>query len=354
MIGEDSRLARYGTVGLVVTAAISMSALQFDQLPFLRSGAEYTAYFVDAGGLMPGDTVQVAGVRSGKVEQIKLAGANVLVKFSLDESIPLGNQTTAAIKADTMLGRKSLDVVPGGTGELLRDDTIPLARTMAPYSLTDALGDLTNDVQGMDTDKVNQTLDALSGAFADTPAPLRSALDGVTALSKSLNTRDKALLDLLSHAQNVTKVLADRSDQLNALINDGDSLLGELANRRAAISQLISAVGELAKQLSGFVTDNETQLKPDLDQLNQLLGLLQKNKDNLGKALDGAGPFAAALGEEVGSGPYFQAYVSNATSVGLRPLVDSLVWPEHVPDSFRDYITSPPPSVGPMIQEPPR
>lgn len=353
MNGNRSPLLQIGVVGVVLAIAISLSALQFDRLPFVRSGAEFSAFFADAGGLLPGDQVQVAGVRTGRVEDVRLDGAKVKVRFSLDESIVLGDKTTAAIKTNTVLGRKSLEVDPQGTGALRRDDPIPLERTRSPYSLNDALGDLSKTVQGLDLDQVNQTLDTLSQTFADTPAPLRSALDGITQLSRSLNNRDQALTELLGRAQNVTKVLADRSNQINALLLDGNDLLGELDARRTALSQLIVYVNGLAQQLSGFVSDNEAQLKPALEKLNSVLALLQKNKDNLGSALEQLGPYAAALGEQVGSGPYFQSYLSNISSVTIRPLVDALVWPDRLPQSFQEYMNAPL-TTNPAIQEPPR
>ncbi|MFB7721189.1 MCE family protein [Nocardia sp. NPDC056100] len=352
---QRSPLINAGIVGIVLVVTICLTALQFDRLPFVRSGVEFNAFFADAGGLLPGDPVQVAGVRSGRVERVQLDGAKVKVHFTLDESIVLGGKTTAAIKTNTLLGRKSLEVTPTGDGALATNGSIPLERTTSPYSLNDALGDLASTVQGLDTDQLNKTLDTLSEAFTDTPAPLRSALDGLTGLSRSLNSRDKALTDLLSHAQSVTKVLGDRAGQINSLLLDGNSLLGELDARRTALSQLIVYVNGLAKQLSGFVNDNEAQLKPTLDKLNSVLQLLQNNKDNIGKALDELGPFEAALGEQVGSGPYFQAYVSNATSKGLQLLVDAMVWPNHLPDSLQNMFLNPaPPSIGPAIQEPPR
>ncbi len=354
MKDQRSPAVTIGVVGIVVAIAVALSALQFDRLPFIRSGANFTAYFADAGGLVPGDAVQVAGVRSGRVDAVELAGAKVLVKFTLDESIVLGDKTSAAIKTNTVLGRKSLELLPQGQGALRRDDTIPLERTTSPYSLNEALGDLAGTVHGLDMVKVDETLDALSETFADTPAPLRAALDGVTQLSRSINARDEALSELLRRAQNVTKILSDRSAQINALLLDGNQLLGELDRRRTAIGQLIVYVNGLAQQLSGLVADNEAQLKPALDRLNSVLALLQRNRDNLTEALDGLGPFAAALGEQVGNGPWFNAYVVNATSVGLQPLVDALVWPQHLPDDLRNFFLNPPPSIGPAVQEPPR
>ncbi|RJO78696.1 MCE family protein [Nocardia panacis] len=347
------RAINLGITGIVLAAAIALSALQFDRLPFIRSGANVTALFTDAGGLLPGDNVQVAGVRSGRVEDVRLDGDKVLVRFTLDESIILGDKTSAAIKTNTVLGRRSLEVTPAGVGAIRRDQPIPLERTRSPYSLNDALSELAGTTSGLDMDRINQTLDTLSQTFADTPAPLRSALDGVTALSRSINQRDRALSELLKRAQSVTKVLADRGDQINALLLDGNSLLGELDRRRAALAQLIVAVDAVAKQLSGLVADNEKQLGPALDKLNSVLALLSKNRDNISKALDGLGPFEAALGEQVGSGPYFNSYMINGSSRALQILVDALAWPQHVPEDLRRYV-DPPPTITPGTQEPPR
>lgn len=343
-----------GIVGLVLAATVALSALQFEKLPFIRSGATFTAHFVDAGGLETGSDVEVAGVKSGTVEKIGVDGAEVLVRFTVDESIVLGEKSSAAIKTNTVLGEKSLSVTPEGPGALRVDDTIPVERTNSPYSINDALGDLSGTVEELDLERVNKTLDTLSTAFDETPAPLRSALDGVTALSRSINARDQALTDLLKRAQNVTKILSDRGDQMNALLVDGNELLGELDRRRTAISQMIVYVNSVAQQLSGLVHDNEAQLRPAMNKLNSVLDLLQRNRDNINSALDGLGPFAATLGEQVGSGPYFNAYVVNASSEMLHPLVDAMVWPEHVPESLRAYLLDPPPSIGPSQQEPPR
>ena len=245
--------------------------------------------------------------------------------------------------------------LPIGPGVIRARDTIPLDRTTSPYSLNEALSDLGATVRDLDMDQIDQTLDTLSAAFADTPGPLRSALDGVTALSRSINTRDQALTELLGRAKNVTGILADRSSQLNALLLDGNNLLGELDRRRAAINQLIVYVNAVAQQLSGLVADNEAQLKPALDRLNSVLALLQRNKQNIADSIDNLGPYAAALGEQVGNGPWFNAYVVNATSTELRPLVDALVWPEQVPQDLIDIFTHPkPPGVGPAVEEPPR
>ncbi|TSD96656.1 MCE family protein [Skermania sp. ID1734] len=335
-----------GIVGVVIAIAIVLATLQYDRLPFLHSGVGYGAEFADAGGLMTGDPVEVAGVKVGGVDTIKLEGPQVLVTFTMSNGIQLGQDTRAAIKTNTVLGRKSLSVTPEGPGALTPGDTIPLDRTTSPYSLNDALGDLSNTVKDLNTDQLNRALNTMSDALTNTPAPLRAALDGVARLSKSLNDRDESLRQLLDKAQSVTKVLADRGGQINALLLDGNDLLGELDRRRAAISQLITNISYISQQLTGLVHDNSQQLGPTLDELNRVVAVLQRNKDNIGKALDGLGPYATALGEAVGSGPYFQAFVQNfGSSKYFQGLVDALIDPQHLPPDLQNIFLNPPPSI---------
>ncbi|MGW6376842.1 MCE family protein [Rhodococcus sp. NPDC055112] len=335
-----------GIIGLVVAGSLVIAGMQYDQLPFISGGGQYTAHFADAGGLMTGDEVTVSGVNVGTVDKVDLDGPQVLVTFTVQDGIALGDETSAAVKTNTILGRKSLKVTPAGGGTLRKSETIPLERTNSPYSLNDALGDLSNTVSDLDTDQLNNSLNAMSDTLQDTPPELRTALDGVTRLSASINSRDESLRELLHRAEGVTGILATRSDQINALLVDGNQLLGELDRRRNAISELIVNISAVSRQLSGVVQDNQEQIKPTLEKLNSVVAVLQENKDNIGKALDGLGPYATALGESVGSGPFFMAYVANfQVGAMTQTFTDSLVWPEHVPKDLQQF---PPLTVTPV------
>lgn len=352
------RKVRAGVIGIACAVALVFASLHVDQLPFVTSTLAYQADFADAGGLLAGDDVEVAGVKVGRVDSIELRGDHVLVRFTVPPHIALGTTTSAQIKTITLLGRKELTVAPNGSGRLQPDATIPLTRTTSPYSLNDALGDLSTTVQDLDTDQLNKSLNTLSDALANTPAPLREALTGVSALSRSINQRDDALRSLLDKAQSVTKVLGDRSGQLNSLLVDGNQLLAELTARRNAISALIANIDAVSRQLTGLVNDNQAQLKPALTELDKVLALLQRNKKGLDASLDGLVGYATALGEQVGNGPYFGAYVQNwGVDDYLQMLIDAMLWPGHLGADVHHYLTDPPLSFlnpnGPVATPPP-
>jgi phospholipid/cholesterol/gamma-HCH transport system substrate-binding protein len=86
-----------GAIGLGIVFALMLLALNYDKLPFLNTGDTYSAYFAEAGGLVPGNAVQVSGLRVGQVSSVELDGPRVLVKFDVDSNVRLGDRTEAAI-----------------------------------------------------------------------------------------------------------------------------------------------------------------------------------------------------------------------------------------------------------------
>lgn len=337
--GEPDR-GRVGFIGVVIAVLVVIVALQMDKLPFLSNGSVYTAYFDDAGGLASGDIVVVSGVNVGTIQGISLAdtddGKKAKVTFNMQDTVRVGKDSQAVIKTETVLGRRNLTLVPHGGGKLVPGDEIPNQNTVAPYSLTDALEGATDTIEETDTDQLNDALNTLSDTFSDTPTSVRSAVDGVARLSKAIADRDESLEQLLSRASNVTDVIKKRSGQINTLLTDANSLLGELQARRYALGELISGTENVTAQISGFINDNNAQLKPVLEQLNGVLAILQDNQANLAATLDELGPYANTLGEAVASGPYFSSLVGIPT-FGDYTEVFLNIMQQKYPEAYRAF-----------------
>jgi phospholipid/cholesterol/gamma-HCH transport system substrate-binding protein len=198
-----------------------------------------------------------------------------------------------------------------------------VSRTSSPYSLTEAVTDLTNNTAGTNTDQLNQSLDTLSATIDQIAPQLGPTFDGLTRLSRSLNGSDQALSRLLNSAKDVTGVLAERGQQVNSLILNTNDLFAVLVERRDAIASLLANVTLVAQQISGLVHDNEAKLAPTLDKLNSATAMLEKNRDNLAKALPGLAKYELTQGETVASGPAYSAYVPNLQPGGLlQPFLD--------------------------------
>ena len=199
---------RTGIFGIALVTCLVLVSFGYTGLPFWPQGKDYSAFFTDAGGITPGSDVSVSGIKVGKVSSIELAGDSAKVNFTVDRKVRVGDQSLVSIKTDTVLGQKSLAVSPKGAGSSL---VIPLGRTTTPYTLNTALQDLGENAGELDKPKFEQALQTLTDTLHDATPDLRGALDGVASLSRSLNERDQALEELLSHAKKVSDTLAQRA-----------------------------------------------------------------------------------------------------------------------------------------------
>jgi phospholipid/cholesterol/gamma-HCH transport system substrate-binding protein len=311
-----------GAVGVGLTAALVVTALNYDKLPFVNETSEYSAYFAEAGGLNPGAEVQVSGFRVGQVEGLRLDGPQVLVNFNVDDDVWVGERSEAAIKTKTVLGAKILELTPRGDGRL--KGPIPMDRTRSPYQLPDALGDLALTISGLNTDELSQSLAVLSDTFKDTPPALKTALQGVTRFSDTINKRDDNLRKLLENANKATAVLAERSDKVVGLVHNTNALLAQLREQSGALEEISHNISALAIQLKGFISENRDTFKPALDKLNGVLTIVDNRKAAVQKVIKQLNAYVMSLGESASSGPFFNAYIANMLpGQFLQPFIDA-------------------------------
>lgn len=326
---DSSRAVRIGAIGVISTVTVVLASLSYDKLPLINNEPTYSAYFTEAAGLVAGAQVNVAGVRVGTVNTVDVEdNARVKVDFTLAGNIALGGATSAAVKTQTVLGTKRLEIEPSGSGRMHPGDAIPVDRTRTPYDLTDAVGDLTTTISDIDTKQVTDAMGTLSQTLTQIAPNLTPALDGISSLSDTIASRDEALTGLLKKANSVTSVLADRDHQISTLLLDGNTLLGQLDARRQAIDVLLTNVHAVSRQVSAMVADNEEQMRPTLEKLNSVTEILDTHKQDIQKAILPLSQYATSLGESVGSGPFFKAYVANLLpGQFIQPFIDAAFGP---------------------------
>ena len=223
-----------------------------------------------------------------------------------------------------------------------------MTRTGSPYSLNDAISELTANTRSTDTAALNQSLDTLAATIDRLAPQLSPTFDGLSRISRALNERNDSLAGLLKSAADVTRVLSDRSEQVNTLILNANDLLGVLEQRRYAIVNLLASTSALAQQLSGVVADNEQELAPALEKLNAVSEMLQRNNDNIGKAMSGLAKFQVTQAEAVNNGFYYNAFVANLLpGQTLQPFLDYIF-------GFRRGVNAgqPPDNAGPRSEIP--
>jgi phospholipid/cholesterol/gamma-HCH transport system substrate-binding protein len=300
-----------GAVSLAVIAAMILAAFRAQDLPLIGGGDTYTAAFAESGGLKVDDPVRIAGVRVGKVEKIELEGDHVKVTFRVKTDSRFGDQTGAAIRIGTLLGSMYLALEPAGSGQLDSDHEIPVARTQSPYDVVQAFSGLAETSQQIDTDQLARSLTTLADLTRNTPEEFRSALSGVSRLSSDIAAKNSRINTLLTNLQRVSTVLNARDQDIVGLMKQSDTLFRALVARREAVHNLLVSTSSLSSELSALVRQSRADLHPALTQLDEVVGILNKNEDNIDNSLRLMAPFYRVFANTLGNGPWFDTYIQN-------------------------------------------
>jgi phospholipid/cholesterol/gamma-HCH transport system substrate-binding protein len=276
-----------GVVSLAVIAVVVGAIVGVGQMRIGQT--RYTGEFAQAAQLSPGDQVTVAGISVGQVNTVELAGDHVVVAFKVRDDVRLGNQTRAAIKLTTLLGRRYLELSPAGDGQL-DNRTIALSNTSVPYDLQRTLADATTTFEQVDTDRIAEAMGTLSQGLTGVPEALPQALANISSLAQIVSTRRDQIGGLLRNVDTVTAMIRDQKADLGVLVIQGRDLLREITTRSEAVHRMFDAATALINTIKSIL-DNEPAIDAMLANL-QTLGDMAAKNDALLRAFLQSAPLA--------------------------------------------------------------
>lgn len=311
---SDAKVLRWGAITLLVMAVIMAATFNLNKFPGF-GGRTYEAEFSDASGLREGNMVQVAGMRAGRVQDMRLEGAKVVVQFEVDDGVEFGTDSRASVEVLNLLGEKYLNLTPAGDGQLSEDTRIPLSRTESAYDIVGVFSDLTTTTEDIDKRNLRRAFGVLSGTLNTAAPEIRASFDGVARLSRTIASRDSQIRSLLRNAKGVSTLLAARSQDIVDLMGKSDLVFAEVRRRKQAIHDLLVNARRLAVELRGVATDNRRQIGPALREVDELVSLLQSKQKQLKATLNAVGPYVSILSNIIGTGPWFDAYAVNLAAI---------------------------------------
>lgn len=303
---SERDLVRVALIGMMSIAVVLVAAINFQRLPLVGAGDTYQAEFSDAAGLVAGEEVRIAGIKVGTVTGIELGHKRVNVSFTV-KGVELGSKTTAGIEVKTLLGQHYLSVAPAGPGRLDAGTPIPLERTTTPVNIVPAFQRLATTIEDIDTAQIAEAFDALSETLSATAPEMEGTLRGLSRLSRSVSSRDVAIRELFSRANQVSGVVAARDADLARLLTDTNTVLAVLDRRRTTIQQIIEGTTLLSRELTGLVEDTNDDLLPMLTKLNGVLEVLRANEREIDRTIRLAEVYGQEFVNVGGSGRWFDA-----------------------------------------------
>ena len=255
------------------------------------STTKYSAIFADVSRLKTGDTVRVAGIRVGTVDEVSMRrDKKVLVTFDADRSVVLTTGTRAMVRYLNLVGDRYLELVdgPGPTTTLPVGSQIPVERTAPALDLDLLLGGLKPVIQGLNPQDVNALSASLIEIFQGQGDTIESLFSRTSSFTTALADHNQVIQQLIDNLRSVLKTLSAEGQNFSSAIDRLERLVTQLSAERDPIGQAIESLSNGTASIADLLTQARPPLAGTVDELNRLAPNLEGQKDRIDTALQKA------------------------------------------------------------------
>jgi len=315
MTRSTATLIKFTAFGLVMAV---LTAFLFFVFSDARTGAshEYSAVFQDASRLKSGDTVRIAGIRVGSVQDVELqADKSVLVTFDADRDTVLTTGTKAAIRYLNLVGDRYLELIdtPDSTQIVPAGGQIPEERTAPALDLDLLLGGLKPVIQGLNPTDVNALTSSLIQIFQGQGGTLDSLLSKTSSFTNSLADNNQVIEELIVDLRTVLDTLAKDGDEFSGAIDKLEQLVSGLSSDRDPVGTAIDALDNGTASIADLLSRGRTPLANTVDEMNRLAPLVDNDLDRLDATIQRLPEIYRKLARVGSYGAWFPYYICGIT-----------------------------------------
>lgn len=258
-----------------------------------RAGStnDYSAVFANVSRLKAGDTVRVAGIRVGTVNDVSMRPDHtVLVTFDANRDVMLTTATHVAVRYLNLVGDRYLDLVdsPGSTRVLAAGSQIPSDRTEPALDLDLLLTGLKPVIRGLNPQDVNALTSSLVQILQGQGGNLESLLSSTSSFSKTIADNGQLVEQLIDNLDTVVATIAKDGDKFSGSVDRLERLVTGLSADRDPIGTAIDSLSTGTASLADLLGNVRSPLKGTVDQLNRMAPLLDQDKALIDDALQKA------------------------------------------------------------------
>lgn len=276
-------------VVIAVVVSVLMGVVIFNTMVNKLPGESisYQADFKDVAGLRTGDDVRLAGVRVGRVNDIKLGGSGAMVEFDVTEANPMLSNTSLQLRYQNLLGQRYLAMVqPEDRGSKVKAGaTIPVANTDPGFDLTALLNGFRPLFDALNPDDVNKLASSMIKVMQGEGGTAETLLQQTGELTNSLADKDRVFGEVLNNLTPVLTDLASQGGRFSSTVKELRALMTGLAADRQAIGSSIDGMSQLITSTSDLLAEANKTTPTTVRKFRRVMQNWMANRDDFVRGL---------------------------------------------------------------------
>ncbi|WP_310278355.1 MCE family protein [Haloactinomyces albus] len=249
-----------------------------------------TVHFRDVQDLVPNAGVRVNDVPVGRVTSVELAPKSwqAQVTLSVNNSVELPANATAAIRQSSLLGEKYVELAapPKPVGHLDDGALIGIERTGRSPEVEEVLGALSLLLNGGGIAQIQNIAEELNAALDGREADVRSLLANLDELVSELDAQRDEITRALDSVNRLSATLKAQRADIDVALRELGPGLRVLNEQRDQLVTMLESLDELSGVATDVVNRTKQDLVHNLKSLQPVLRQLAAAGSNLPKAFE--------------------------------------------------------------------
>lgn len=263
--------------------------------------------FDDVLDLVPQSAVKVDDITVGKVTDISRDGYQAKVTIEIRGDVELPSDATAEIRQTSLLGEKFVSLAPPaagatGGGELKSGDLIPLDRTGSNTEVEEVLGALSLVLNGGGVAQLKTITQEVNQVLTGREDTAKSVLDQIDTLTGELDANKGTIVTAIESLNRLSLTARGQIDSIDAALEELPSSLDSIDRQRGDLVKMLRALNDLSGVGTRVIRASKDATINSLTQLEPVLRNFADSGDAFVKSLNSfyAFPF---VDESVGRDP---------------------------------------------------
>jgi phospholipid/cholesterol/gamma-HCH transport system substrate-binding protein len=302
-MSKELKVGLFFIIGMLLLGILTFYSGSFDD--WLQKRYRLIGRFARVDGLQKDDSVTLAGVDVGKVEDMKVVDGQVEVVMLIDKDAVIRQDSIARIESESLLGGKYVGITTGSPdAPILQDgDSVETREATDIAAMLQNISELAGDIRvavgnfnanqeklasqiddilGENRENIRKTVASLSRIVTNNEDAIRETIENLRVAGPQLKEAAESVNSIAKKIESgegtIGKLVQDDS-----LYNDMKELSSNLKEASATVTRVVGANEENIRETMASLREATPKLEASMERIDRLTEKIENGEGTLGK-----------------------------------------------------------------------